>query len=81
MEPGLCQDLLSKSVAKSVCVGSTFLSSEEGQEGNAINLGEGDETGETTVQDDGYIPMNRYDENRYSQYSPIPISVFGRPLL
>ena len=81
MEPGLCQDLLSKSIAKSVCVGSTFLSSEEGQEGNAINLGEGDETGETAVQDDGYIPMNRYDENRYSQYSPIPISIFGRPLL
>ena len=81
LEPGLCQDLLSKSVAKSVCFGSTLLSSEEGQEGNAINLGEGDETGEIAVQDDGYIPMNMYDENRYSQYSPIPISVFGRPLL
>ena len=80
LEPGLCQDLLSKSVAKSVCFGSTFLSS-EGQEGNAINLGEGDEIGEVAVQKDGYIPMNRYDENRYTQYSPISISVFGRPLL
>ena len=81
LEPGLCQDLLSKSVAKLVCFGSTFLSSEEGQKGNAINLGEGDEIGEIAVQDDGYSSMNKYDDNRYSQHSPISISVFGRPLL
>ena len=81
LEPGLCQDLLSKSVAKSVCFGSTFLSSEEGQKGNAINRGEGDEIGEIAVQEDGYSPMNRYDKNRYSQHSPISISVFGHPLL
>ena len=81
LEPGLCQDLPSKSVANSVCYESTFLSSEEGQKGNDIKLGEGDEIGETAVQEDGYNPMNRYDDNRYSQHSPISISVFGRPLL
>ena len=46
-----------------------------------INLGEGDELREVTVQEDGHIPLNRYDDNRYVQYSPISISVFGRPLL
>ena len=81
LESGLCQDLLSKSAAKSVCFGFTFLSSEEGQEGKAINLGVGNEIGEIAVQEDGYIPMNIYDENRYAQYYPISISVFGRPLL
>ena len=80
LDPGLCQDLLSNPVAKSVCFGPTFLSSER-QKGNSINLGEGDEIGEIAVQEDGYSPLNRYDENQYSQHSPISISVFGRPLL
>ena len=80
LDSGLCQDLLSKPIAKSVCFGPTFLSS-EGQKGNAINLGEGDEIREIAVQEDEYSPLNRYDENRYSQHSPISISVFGRPLL
>ena len=66
---------------KLACLGPTFCSLEEGQEGNAIYLGEGDELREAAVQEDGYIPMIRYDDNRYAQYSPISISVFGRPLL
>ena len=49
LEPGLSQDLHSKEVAKSVCFGSTFLSSEEGQKGYAINPGEGDVIGEIAV--------------------------------
>ena len=81
LELGLCQDLLSKSGSNAACFGSTFISSEEGQKGNDINLGEGDEIRETTVQEDSYSSMYRYDDKRYSQHSPIPISVFGRPLL
>ena len=80
-EPGLCQELLSKPVVKPACIGPIFCSSEEGQDGNVINFGTGDELREAVVQEDGYIPMNRYDDNCYAQYSPIPISVFGCPLL
>ena len=81
LEPGLSQDLLSKSAAKPGCFGSTFLSSEEGQKGNTINHGKGDEIGETAGQEDGHSFMNRYEDNRYSQHSPISIYVFGFPLL
>ena len=81
VESGLCQELFSKTVANEVCFGSTGLSSEEGQKGNDIKLGEGDEIGETAAQVDGYSSINRYDDKSYSQHSPISISVFGRPLL
>ena len=63
-ESGLCQELLSKPVERPACLGPIFCSSEEGQDGNAINLGEGDELRGAAVQEDGYIPMNRYDDNR-----------------
>ena len=81
MEPGLCQELFSKTVANEVCFGSTSLPSEEGQKRNDIKLGEGDEIGEIAAQEDGDSSMNRYDDKRYSQHSPTSISVFGRPLL
>ena len=81
LESGLYQELFSKTVANEVCFGSIGLSSEEVQKGNDIKLGEGDESGEIAAQVDGYSSMNRYDDKRYSQHSPIPISVFGRPLL
>ena len=80
LEPGLCQDLLSKTDANEVCFGCTFLSS-EGLKGNDIKLGEGDEIGKIAVQVDGYSSMSRYDDKRYSHQSPFSISVFGRPLL
>ena len=80
-EPGLCQDLISKSGVNSDRSGPIFSSLEEGQEENALNHGEGDDLREVAVQEDGYTPMYRYDDNRYVQYSPIPMSVFGRPLL
>ena len=81
LEPGLCQDLISKSGVNEVCDGSTFIPLEEGQKGCDIYLGEGDEIRETAVQEEGYSSMYRYDDNHYSQHSSIPISVFGRPLL
>ena len=80
-EPGMCQELLSKPVEKPACLGPILCSSEEGQDGNVINFGTGDELRKAAVQEDSNIPMNRYDDNCYAQYSPIPISVFGRPLL
>ena len=81
LESGLYQELFSKTIANEVCFGSTGLSSEEGQKGNDIKLGEGDESGEIAAQVKGYSSMNKYDDKRYSQHSPIPIYVFGRPLL
>ena len=81
LEPGLCQVLLSETDAKEVCFGSTGLSSEEGQKGNNIKFWGGDEIGEIAAQVDGYSSMNRYDDKRYFQHTPISISVFGRPLL
>ena len=39
---------------------TSFGSPEEGQEGNAINLGEGAELREVAVQEDGYNPMNSH---------------------
>ena len=80
LEPGLCQDLLSKTVGNAVCFGSTSQSS-EGQKGNDIKPREGEEIGKIVVQEAVYSAMNRYDDKRYSQHSPIPISIFGRPLL
>ena len=81
LEPGLCQVVVSKTVTKEVCSGSTGLSIEEGQKGNDIKCGGGDESEEIAGQVDGYRSMNRYDDKRYFQHTPISISVFGRPLL
>ena len=81
VESRLCQELSSKTVANEACFGSNGLPSEEGQKGNDIKLGEGDEIGETATQVDGFSSMNRYDDKSYYQHSPISISVFGRPLL
>ena len=80
-EPGLCQELLPKLAEIPACLGPILSSSEEGQDGNVIYFGAGDELKEAAVFEDGYIPMDKYDVNCYAQYSPIPISVFGRPLL
>ena len=60
LEPGLCQNLISKSLMKSASLATIFGSPEEEQEGNAINLGEGAELREVAVQDDGYNPMNSH---------------------
>ena len=60
LEPGLCNNLLSKSLMKSASLAISFGSPEEGQKGNAINLGEGAELREVAVQEDGYNPMNSH---------------------
>ena len=64
-ESGLCQEVFSKPVERPTCLGHILCASEEGHDGNDINLGEGDELREVTVQEDGHIPLNRYDDNRY----------------
>ena len=56
----MCQNLLSKSLMKSASLATIFGSPEEGQEGNAINLGEGAELREVTVQEGGYNPMSSH---------------------
>ena len=81
LEPGVCQEMFSKTGANEVCFGSTGLSSGEGQKGKDTKIGEGNEIGEIAAQEDGYSSLKRYDDKRYSQHSPISISVFGRPLL
>ena len=58
-----------------------YSSPNTGQEGNALHIGEEDELSEVAVQEDGRDHMNRYGDNPYVQSTPIPFSVFGRPLL
>ena len=81
LETGLSQGLLSRFVENSDSLGPISCSPDEGQEGIALHHGEGDELSEVAAQEDGYNLKNRYDDNLYAQSTPIPISVFGRPLL
>ena len=53
-------DLLSKSLVISPSLATIFGSPEEGQKGNAINIGEGAEIREDADQEDGYNSMNRH---------------------
>ena len=57
------------------------ISPNAGQEGNALHIGEEDELSDVAVQEDGRDHMNRYGDNPYVQATPIPFSVFSRPLL
>ena len=81
VEAGLSQGLFSRSVENSDCLGPISCSPNEGQEGIALHHVEGDELSVVAAQEDGYNLKNRYDDNLYAQSTPIPISVFGRPLL
>ena len=81
LEQGVCQELLSRTGANEDSSGSTGLFPGEGQKGKNINFGEGNEIGDTAAREEGYSAMKRYDDKHYSQLSPTPISVFGRPLL
>ena len=60
LEPGQCQNLPSKSLVNSASLATIFGSPKEGQEGNAINMGEGAEFREVADQEDGYNPMNSH---------------------
>ena len=72
---------MSRSVENSICLGPIYCFPDEGREGFALHHGEGDELSVVAAQEDGYNLKNRYDDNLYAQSTPIPISVFGRPLL
>ena len=81
LETGLRQGLLSRPVETSDSLGPIPSSPDAGQEGIALHHGEEDELSEVAVQEEGYNLKNRYDDNLYAQSTPIPFSVFGRPLL
>ena len=81
MKTGLSQDLFSRPVETSERLEPISSSSEAGQEGNASPLGEEDEYSEVAAQAEGHNLKKRYDDNLFAQSTPIPFSVFGRPLL
>ena len=81
VETGLSQGLVSRSIENSVCLGPISCIPDEGHEGFALHHGEGDELSVVAAQEDSYNLKNRYDDNLYARSTPIPISVFGRPLL
>ena len=79
LEVGLRQGLPSRFVMTSDCKSPISSSLNAGHEGNALHNGEEDELREVLVQEDSRDHMNRYDDNRYVQSTPIPFSVFGCP--
>ena len=81
LENGSRQGLLSRSVETSDSLGPMANSPNAGQEGIALHYGEEDELSEVVVQEDGHNLKNRYGDNPYAQSTPIPFSIFCRPLL
>ena len=78
---GRRQSLISRPVETSVRLGPISGDPVIGLEGIALHHGEEDEHSENVEKEDGHILNNRYDDNLYAQSTPIPLSVFGRPLL
>ena len=78
---GLRQGLLSRSIETSDSLRPISCVPVKGQEGITLHHGEEDKHSEDVGQEDGHNLKNRYDDNLYAQSTPIPFSVFGRPLL
>ena len=81
LEKGLRQGLPSWSVITRDRISPISSSPNTGYKGNVLHIGEEDELSDVAVQEDGRDHMNRYGDNPYVQATPIPFSVFGRPLL
>ena len=81
LKTGLTQELVSTSAETSERSEPISWSSEAGQEGNASPRGEEDEFRKDAAQVEGHNLKKRYDDNIITQFTPIPFSVFGRPLL
>ena len=82
LKTGLSQDLFPRPVETTDSSEPISNSPEAGrQEGNAIPHGEEEELSEVTIQVEGHNLKNKYDVNLFDQSTPIPFSVFGRPLL
>ena len=81
MKTGLSQDLFPRPIETTDSFEPISSSPEAGQEGNAIPHGEEEELSEVAIQVEGHNLKNRYDVNLFDQSTPIPFSVFGRPLL
>ena len=81
LKTGLVQDLVSKAVEMAGQLEPISGGTEAGQERMTSALGGENELSEAAGQAEGHDSKIRYDNNPFSQSTPIPFSVFGRPLL
>ena len=78
---GLTQKMVSMPAENTELSEPISWSLEAGQERNASSPGEEEEFGKEATQAEGHNPKKRYDDKSITQFTPIPFSVFGRPLL
>ena len=81
LKTGMTQELVSTSAENSEMSERISGSSEAGQEGKASHHGVEDELRKDAAQAEEHNHKKRYDDNTITQVTPIPFSVFGRPLL